>query len=472
MAQIFCKYHPDKPASWVCRHCQINYCKSCIVTEDTNMPPCPVCQRAMESLGSGNVIQPFWQRIPKFFLYPLNVTPLVIMTVIAGMQFLLAGSLWGLVFSLVLFVVFIKYAYIVLEQTAQGNLKPRNLEAGDLTEELELPFKQLLIVVLLGLLQGLFQKIGLWFIGALFTSLILPACIMVLAIEHSFFRAINPLVLVGVVHRVGVQYFTMCVFLFLLLISSNVAKGLFYNYLPDIITPATMWFVNMYFILIMFHMMGYVLLQYHEELGFTLEDEIVEKIDGIDSTQEQDPGLNDVTILYHEGKIEEAQSKLAELIKATPGNMIYRERIHKLLINTKNIPALREYSGEYITRLMSEQRPSEAQRVFSDCYKVDKSFKYGTGTQRHAMAELLFKNGQSRAALSLLNNLHKDHPGYEHIPEAYLLVAKILFESFNEEEKAKQILEFVKTKYPHYAQISEIDAYLKVVAKISSNTLT
>lgn len=472
MAQIFCKYHPDKPASWVCRHCQINFCKSCITEKDTSMPSCPVCQRAMESLGSGNVISPFWQRIPKFFLYPLNTTPLLIMLVFAGLQLLLAGSLFGLLIALVLFVVFMKYAYIVLEQTSQGYLKPRNLDAGDLTEELELPFKQLLIVILLGLFQGFLQKLGLWFVGSLLTALILPASIMVLAVEHSFFSAINPLMLIGVAQRIGVQYLTMCAFLFMLLISSNIAQGIFYNYLPGFVLPGAMMFVNMYFILVMFHMMGYVLFQYHEQLGYTVDTEVVEQPDGADAEQKQDPGLNDVTILYHEGKIEEAQARLAGLIRETPGNMNYRERMHKLLINTKNIPALREYSGEYITRLMAEQRPSEAQRVFSDCYKLDKSFKYGTGAQRHMMAELLYKNGQSRAALSLLNNLHKDHPGYERIPEAYLLVAKIMFESFNQEEKAKQILEFVKARYPQHERIPDINAYLKVVTKISNNTIT
>ena len=233
-----------------------------------------------------------------------------------------------------------------------------------------------------------------------------------------------------------------------------------------------MWFVNMFFILVMFHMMGYVLFQYHEQLGYSIDDEVAEQLDEVDTIRDHDSGLSEVTILYHEGKIEAAQTRLAELIEETPGNMNYRERMHKLLINTKNVSALREYSGEYITRLMAEQRPSEAQRVFSDCYQLDKSFKYGTGAQRHVMADLLYKNGQSRAALSLLNNLHKDHPGYEHIPEAYLLVAKIMFESFSEEEKAKQILEFVKDRYPQYERIAEINDYLKVVTKISNNTIT
>jgi hypothetical protein len=436
------------------------------------MPSCPVCQRAMESLGSSNIITPFWQRIPKFFLYPLNTTPLIVLFVFAGVQSILAGHLIGLLLTLVIFVVFMKYAYIVLEQTSQGYLKPEKLDASDLIEDLELPFKQLLIVILIGVSYGYLQSAGLWFLGALLTALILPASTMVLAVEHSFIKAINPLMLFGVIQRIGLQYLTLCVFLFLLLTGSEISIGFIYHYLPDLIVPGVVWFINMYFFLVMFNMMGYVLFQYHESLGYTPDAEILEQLDASESTNGNDPGMSDVTILYHEGKIEEAQARLAELIMETPGNMTYRERMHKLLINTKNISALREFSGEYISRLMEDERPSEAQRVFSDCYSLDKSFKYGTGAQRHAMAELLHNNGQSRAALSLLSNLHKDQPEYEHIPEAYLLVAKILFESYNEDEKAKQILEFVKTRYPRHERLSKINDYLKVITTISNNTLS
>ena len=471
MTQIFCKYHPDKPASWVCRHCQINYCKPCITEKETSMPSCPVCQRAMESLGSSNIITPFWQRIPKFFLYPLNVTPLMLLFIFAGLQWILTGYMVGFLLSLVIFVVFMKYAYIVLEQTSQGYLEPEKLNTSDLTEELELPFKQLIIVILVGVLYGYLQSAGLWFIGALLTALILPSSTMVLAVEHSFFKAINPMMLIGVSKRIGIQYLTLCVFLFLLLTSSEILMGLIFNYFPELIVPGVMWLIHMYFFLVMFNMMGYVLFQYHESLGYTPDVEILEQLDDVESARENDSGMSDVTILYHEGRFEEAQARLSELIKETPGNMAYRDRMHKLLINTKNISALREYSGEYISRLMEESRPSEALRVFSDCYNLDKTFKYGSGAQRHAMAELLYNNGQSRAALSLLNNLHKDQPGYEHIPGAYLLVAKILFESFNKDEKAKKILEFVKERYPNHESLPKINDYLKIVTTISNNTL-
>ena len=99
--------------------------------------------------------------------------------------------------------------------------------------------------------------------------------------------------------------------------------------------------------------------------------------------------------------------------------------------------------------------------------ELDKDFKFGNGRQRYLMAQLLNKNGQSRAALNLLANLHVDFPGYDGIPDAYLLVAKILCESFNEDKKASQILEFLQDRYPTHPRISQVKDYMRIITGLS-----
>ncbi len=465
MARIFCKYHPDTPARWVCRQCQINFCRDCIDTQGDTLSPCPVCGEALESLGSGNVIRPFWQRIPQFFLFPGHFTPLIFMLLIVVVNILLGESLFGFLVGLLLFIIFMKYAYVVLEHTAQGYLKPQRISSEMLTQELELPFKQLFIIFLLFIFNGVLFNIGLLLLGQFITALILPASIMVLAVEHSFFRAVNPVTLLGVIKRIGAPYFIMCLFLFFLLSGEDLLTKLMIIYLPETIYQPLAYFISMYFILIMFHMMGYVLYQYHEQLGYNISREYTEKA-APQSTTESEPGLREVQILLREGKVEEAKQRLISLVQAQPGNMACREKLHKLLLTTADVAGLRAYSGDYIVRLMLEKRPSEALRVYSDCYQLDKAFKFGSGQQRHEMAKLLYKNGQARAALSLLSNMHRDYPGYEGIPDAYLLVAKILCESFNEDGKARQVLDFVQAKYPHHPRLPEVMEYKKIVESL------
>ena len=430
---------------------------------------CPVCGKPAESLGAGNLIRPFWQRIHQFFLYPLQFPPLLFMLLLTVTS-LIFNKLpaekmpFGILIEIAMVMLFIKYAYAVLEHTAQGYLRAQRIKGEMFTENLETPFKQLfilfLILIFLSELTALDNE-TLLYIGLFITALVFPASVMVLAVEHKFFRAINPLRLLEVIHRIGGAYFIMCLYILLLLIGIMEATNMMIDYLPSSIYLPVGNFIIMYFTLVLFHMMGYVIYQYHEGLGYGIEQEYSE--DG-SWPHETEPELRKVEILFHEGKLDEARNRLISMSQEHPGNLLYRERLHRLVQKTGDLEGLRKHSADYVVRLILEDRPSEAIRVYSECYKLDKEFKFGNGRQRFLMAQLLIKNGQSRAALNLLTNLHVDFPGYDGIPDAYLLVAKILCESFNEDEKARQILEFLLNKYPSHPRIPQVKEYISVIS--------
>jgi hypothetical protein len=452
----------------------INFCKNCIQSGNDETPVCPVCGKPAESLGAGNLIRPFWQRIHQFFLYPLQFPPLLLMLLLTAISVIFnklpADKMpFGVLVEIAMFMLFIKYAYVVLEHTAQGYLRAQRIHPRMFTENLETPFKQLFIVFLflifLSELVALDNEV-LLYIGLFVTALVFPASVMVLAVEHRFFRAISPLRLLEVMNRIGSAYFIMCLYILLLLVGSMELTGLMIEYFPESIYMPVGNFIVMYFILVMFNMMGYVIYQYHERLGYSIEQEYSE----FDSwPHEKEPALREVEILFHEGKLDEVRKRLISMIEEHPGNLLYRERLHRLIQKSGDMEGLRNYSADYLVRLILEDRPSEAIRVFSDCYKLDKEFKFGNGRQRFLMAQLLNKNGQSRAALNLLSNLHVDFPGYAGIPDAYLLVAKILCESFNEDEKARQVLEFLQSKYPAHPRISQVNDYMKIISGLRRN---
>ncbi len=477
MAKIYCKYHADVPARWACSHCMINFCKSCIQAGNGEVPVCPVCGQQAESLGAGNLIRPFWQRIHQFFLYPLQFPPLLFMLLLTVISMIFnklpADKMpFGILIEIAMFMLFIKYAYVVLEYTAQGYLRAQRINGQLLTNKLETPFKQLFIVFLflifLSELVALDNEVILY-IGLFVTALVFPASVMVLAVEHRFFRAINPIRLLEVIHRIGGAYFIMCLYILLLLVGAMEVTSLMIEYLPTSIYMPVGNYIVMYFILVMFNMMGYVIYQYHERLGYSIEQEYSENGESGSWPHETEPALREVEILFHEGKLDEVRKRLISMIQEHPGNLLYRERLHRLIQKSGDMEGLRNYSADYLVRLILEDRPSEAIRVFSDCYKLDKDFKFGNGRQRFLMAQLLNKNGQSRAALNLLTNLHVDLPGYDGVPDAYLLVAKILCESFNEDEKARQVLMFLKNKYPAHPRMQQVNEYMQIISGLKRN---
>jgi len=472
MAKVYCKYHPAIPARWSCDQCHINFCTDCVHRDKPGSDPtCPVCGRKAVSLGAGNVIRPFWHRLPHFFLFPAHLTPLLFLLALTVLSVLVSRSLFGLLIQLVINIVFLKYAFVVMEDVAHGHLKPRPISGSVLSDELELPFKQIFLIVFMATVNYKVLEYlgsGPFTLVLIFTVLAFPASIMVLAIEHSFFKALNPLVLLVTMKRIGPSYFILCIFLMLLLFGSDQAIYLFSTILPLKLFFAAVNFISMYFALIMYSMMGYVLYQYHEELGFSIEEEYQE--DSI--SQKRDVGdlrFRNIDILLQEGKVTEAEQKLIQAIKDNPGELEPREKLHRLYIATRNQTGLQQHSADYVVRLLHMKKPSEAMRVYLEAYHVTEEIKLKGAKERYQLAELLKSNGQSRVALTLLNNLHQEYPSYEGIPAAYLLVAEIMFEYFNEEQKALQILDFLSKKYPGHPLQGKIKEYRQVVERMANS---
>jgi len=219
----------------------------------------------------------------------------------------------------------------------------------------------------------------------------------------------------------------------------------------------------MYFVLVMFGMMGYVLYQFHEQLGYENLS-----ISGEDKKADKNGYTNSIDILLQEGRYAEAISELAEEIDLNPNDFSLRERLHRILCSIEDKKNLQIYSADYIVRLLLMGKPSEAIRVYMESLRFVPDLKIKGAKHRHELGRLLVGSGQSRAALSLLNDLHRDYPSYEGIPGAYLLVARIMFEYFNHEDKARKILEYLLQKYPDHPAREKVESYLSMLNNISS----
>lgn len=471
MEKIYCKYHPATPARWHCQPCRVNFCSGCISPErEGEAPACPLCGQRTTSLGAGNLITPFWQRIPRFFLFPAYPAPLLFVLALTILSAIVAGpSLFGMLLLLAVNLVFLKYAFVILEDTADGYLKPRPITSEVIAQELELPIKQLFLIFFIGTINFKVLEyfgFGPFVLIALLSITLFPAAIMVLAVEHSFFRAVNPLMLLVTIKRIGPSYFILCVFLLLLLSGGGLASELLVNVLPQKLWFASSNFISMYFTLIMYNMMGYVIYQYHEQLGHSVTEEYLET--GSDNGQQSaDPRYRQIDILMQEGKTAEAEQKLKQTVKENPGDFVAWEKLHRFYIATKNRDGLMNHSAGYVSRLLHTKKPSEAMRVYLEASQIAPRIKPGAARERHELAELLRTNGQSRAALNLLNNLHQEFPSYEGIPSAYLLVAKIMFEYFGEEQKALQVLDFLNKKFPNHPLQPEVAEYRQVIERMA-----
>lgn len=470
MSVIPCKYHPDRPARRACRACHINFCGSCApAPAGRTAPVCPVCEAELTSLGAGNVITPFWQRLPRFFLYPANPTSLALIVLLSGLSALAGIFFFGFLVQLVVIIVFAKYAYAVLEQTAKGYDSPPDF-SGAAAGELELPFKQILVFFVFAFanfaIYDLFGPLA-YGLSLLLTDVAIPASVMVLAIQHSFFSALNPLTLGTMIVRIGLPYFVLVLFLSLLLGGPSIALGMIAELLPEWAVFPLYNFVLMYFALIMFALMGYVIYQYHEELGYPIE---IEPESGALPETESEPGnpaLRQSEILIKEGRFESALQLLKRAAQDAPADFELRDRLHKLLLARGEPERLLRHGRDYLTRLLIEKRSRHAMAVFRDCHRVDPTCKPVGAGYALQLAEVLVATGEARLALSVLSNFHKTYPGAREIPQAYLLAAHIMCDTYNQDSQALRILDFLLMQYPEHPLTAEIRGYRETIAAVA-----
>ena len=434
-------------------------------------PACPVCKNTLDYLGAGNLITPFWQNIASFYRYPLTRDALILMVGIA-----VASSLIGLIIPpleiiapILLFIVFIRYATLALEETARGNMAPPPLDKESLLSDMELPVMEVFLIFFVVTINMIVQSLFSFFALAplmLLTILALPAAIMALAIERSFVQILNPAYLWQFIQRIGVHYLLLCAFLLLLIIALSTTVGLLGAFTPDYLITFLVSIITMYFVLVMFHMMGYVIYQYHEDLQFEVADVHAEnEVAAAHAPRPSVPRPN-TEVLLNEGKIEQARKELEAYVHQAPGDLEVRARLHRLLRATRDTQALCGHANDYLRRLLDDRQASRAVEVYIDCLKQDSSYRPDDVATRLALARLFRTGTNSKLVLHLLNGLHRAFPQHKLVPEAYLLVAQVMCERFGEYQKAKKILDYVLSHYPDSPHNDEVRRYLSIVEKV------
>lgn len=489
MPAVNCKYHPSTPARWHCRHCQISFCPGCVTESGSaQAPDCPICKRQLQSLGSENLITPFWARLREFFIYPAYPGPLLLIVALSAITFLigLVPAAWAISFNLLIWrieliyvflfpfmIAFLSYAYNVLEDTAHGHLKPTEVTSERLFGNSAVVFELLLLMLFLELIEiaalSILGQPG-YYTAKVMTSLATPAVIMVLAIEKNFFSAINPVTVMSVITRIGMPYFIMFVMFYLLDIAQLYLMDILLQYIDQSYSLAVYAFVTMYFYLIMFNMMGYTLYQHHGALGYSIEVEMhhQEDVNQFD-TVNVSPEMRAVEILIHEGQIDQAVEELQDIVRKNPSDTDARNRILKLAKLTGNTDLHAQQAQSYMSYLIDENKLGQAALVFQACYEFDKTLKPVKAAERLEMAKYFRKKSKYRLTTAVLNDLHRDFPSFDGIPQAYLIVAQTLCEQFGDDERAQKILEYVIKNYPSHSLRPEIEEYLEIVKGLPKN---
>ncbi|MBA1146650.1 hypothetical protein H0Z60_06220 [Ectothiorhodospiraceae bacterium WFHF3C12] len=407
-------------------------------------------------------ITPFWHRIPHFFQYPFRKPSLWV---------LLGGTGLGVVFSMIpilgplamlaLSLGIMKYAYEVLAETAEGYMDPPEISSDRSGTGIVIPLKQFAIYFLLGLLVVLIAQ-GFGAVAALLFAIValilLPASIITLATTASLTAAINPLLLGQMIQRIGAPYAALYGMLVLLYVGSGAVGALLAGSVPALLLYVVSLFAGYYFTFVMFHLMGYVVYQFHVELDF-LPEAVIEAGDG----QSMDDELQLFEQFLAEEKYGAAKAELLAVIARHPERLELKQRLHRIAQLSGDRPLLARNGRQLISEYLDAQRLRDAVNVHLDCVRDDPAFRPGRGEDYAPLAQALRERGDGKLAVQLVNGFHKRYPEHPATPSLYVLAARVFSEDLERDDQARVILDYVVKHFPRNPDTRQAKALISAL---------
>lgn len=387
---------------------------------------------------------------------------------------------FGMLGSIVLWAVMLKYAFEALKASTQGDLEPPRFSERVISEDIHVVFKQLILFTILFFLFMFFivpmgTLPSIMFAAAV--TLLVPSMIIILAVNDSLMQAINPVYFVGMAIRIGPPYLLMFFFLGLLYAAPAALGSLIMDCLPEWMQVFVVSAAKNYYTLISYHLMGYVMFQYHERLNYAVdktaflqrESVLSDKANPrvlvaggpVDSHEAQ--VLKEARQLTQDGKLDEAIVLIQKRVDIeTFSDNALAEHYLKLLQVKKENESLLQVAPRFLSMFVSAQNKQKAVSLYTTCTLLDKNFTPG--------AMVLFKigtwlnsAGDSKAAIAAFNKFIKNYPTDPLLPKICFSAAQIFNEKLNNHAKAKQILATLLMRFPNDDLAPFIRAYLNKI---------
>ncbi|MBB3802716.1 hypothetical protein FHR47_002995 [Xanthomonas arboricola] len=403
---------------------------------------------------------PFWTRIPAIATYPLRGSALyaLIALTLCSALLVLPGILKLLVMG-VLGMATYTYAFDILRHTADGQADAPRLGYNSFDSAV---LRLILLAIALGIVIGASAVVAGPFgltIAYVATLLLLPGMLISLAIDGSLRRALNPAVSIDMAMRIGWPYLAAYGLLYVIQGSGTAAAFIALTYLPPIVREATTLVASIWALFASFHLMGYLVYQYHEALGYTPS--------GGDVQERADPDqrlLDEAEHHVREGHTDEAFQAVRGAVRSRAVSLAVHELYQRLLRQHHRSDELHEHTRHYINRLLQERQERRALALQREALDSDPAFTPLLPEQATLLAERAKMAGQFQLATDGLLAAIAAWPRDPMLPSWSLDAGLMLAERFGRDDQARALLQHATERCDDAAQRAKLDAALRAVA--------
>ncbi|HET7930515.1 MAG TPA: hypothetical protein VFL63_03890 [Rhodanobacteraceae bacterium] len=418
---------------------------------------------AQPATGAAPIV-PFWNRLREITLYPAHMSSLL-MIILLALGKLLVFVPFGFILVLLVTVAMYRYAFSCLRATANGYMEPPEFTDGDASS---LGWKQIWLMVILLVVSLLaavvFGRTAGVVAIVLLLGLALPAATMTLAMEESLLAALNPLRWLAIVGRIGWPYLAVAGLCLVIAASQRYAAHLMAGILPIFLAVIVIAIIANYALVMTFHLMGYLIFQYQDEIGF-----VPEKPQLLRTAAEMDPDqelLDEASELVRAGNPEAATERLRSHLRGRGGSPAVHTQYRKLLRLAHDNEGLLRHGHEYLNILLAQDKDRQALDLLAECQAIDPGFAPDDAAQTTRLARLAAQRGQAQVALRLLNDFPQRFPKSQYLAENGLLAATLMHERLNQDEQAHALLCKLKAEHPHDPLMPDIKARIALIEKM------
>jgi hypothetical protein len=459
-------------------------------------------------------VTPFWRRMPKFFAFPA-AKPALIRILAASLAYGIAGWIFGrnllsapFFGTLVLLVVFLgtavflaRYGFLIIERTAAGYLRPDQYpefaEQGSPYRPYKMFLVMIVVPILIGVVSAMFTSPLLMVLLFVAFALLLPASCMVMTMTDSFFDAINPTRCLELARKIGKPYLALCLFLLLLMLSSQQAADIVLPRLvgsqmqehaktlgaganPQAMVGAVartmglgffvLSLIGSYFFVLMCALIGYTMYQYSDALGVSVVGPGEARTLGRISSAEHQRRTRDALIgqMVAAGEIREAIDMLNSDLRDRPNDLSLHARLHKLLLIEGATPRIEDHAQRYIELLVRTDNVREALPIVEAAFARRPDYEPRDLTMVAPLARGALAAGRPKLAAQLIRGFDKRHKMHADIPHIYLIGAQLMLEGGAPRAQAEQMLQHVQQKYPDHAAAAEARRLAERLARLGA----
>ena len=227
-----------------------------------------------------------------------------------------------------------------------------------------------------------------------------------------------------------------------------------------------------YYTLITYHMVGYVILQYHHRVGYPVELETVlasmfpagaaaKVAEEAAASNSNEDLLNDIGLLVQEGDLDGAIALIEQRVEIREiDDPILSERYVGLLKMQKQNQKLLDYAPRHLELTVRAGSKKEAVELYTHCLCLDKTIS-PKALILFKIAGWLNESEKGKEAVLALNTLIKQYPQDNMVPKAYYRAAQIFNERLKNAGQAKKILNGLIRKFPDHEITGFAKTYLK-----------